>query len=60
MPLSKRRREALLIWTITVRLPRDVANPGRFVARMLKHLLRVWGVRCVAIRDDPPKEESCR
>jgi hypothetical protein len=36
-------------WTFTFELPPDVRHGGRFVARILKHLKRVWGVRCVAL-----------
>lgn len=32
-------------------LPTDVRNTGRFVARLLKHLLRTWGVKCVALEE---------
>jgi hypothetical protein len=39
-------------WVFTVRLPPDVRNPGRFVAAILKHLLRKWGVRCIAVGRD--------
>jgi hypothetical protein len=42
-------------WTFTFELPANVTNGGRFVARILKHLLRVWGVKCVALRDAPPQ-----
>ena len=38
-------------WTFRMQLPADVPNAGRFVARLLKHLLRVWRVRCVATID---------
>ncbi len=41
-------------WTFTMELPAGVANGGRFVARVLKHLLRAWGVKCVALRDAEP------
>jgi hypothetical protein len=36
-------------WVFTVQLPAGVPNPGRFVARLLKHLLRTWDVRCLAV-----------
>jgi hypothetical protein len=39
-------------WIFTVRLPAGLPNPGRFVAVILKHLLRRWGVRCTAIGRD--------
>jgi hypothetical protein len=41
-------------WTFTGEPATGSANGGRFVARVLKHLLRAWGVECVAIRDAPP------
>jgi hypothetical protein len=31
-------------WVLTVQLPSGVPNPARFVARLLKHLLRAWGI----------------
>ena len=34
---------------------RGIGNTGRFVARLLKHLLRAWGIRCVALRETLPK-----
>ena len=40
-------------WFLKVELPRDVANGGRYMARLLKHLLRTWGVKCVALLDTP-------
>jgi hypothetical protein len=39
-------------WCFTVELPCGLPNPGRFVARSLKHLLRIWNVRCVALDVD--------
>jgi hypothetical protein len=39
-------------WTIRVQLPAGISNPGRYMARVLKHLLRSWRVRCVAV-DEP-------
>ena len=36
-------------WILTVDLPAGIANPGRFMAMVLKHLLRCWGVRVKAI-----------
>jgi hypothetical protein len=49
-------------WTFTVEPPPDVGDRGgRFVARLLKHLLRTWGVRCVAVLDahqSTPAERS--
>jgi hypothetical protein len=41
-------------WLFRVQLPAGVGNPGRFMAR----LLRVWGVKCVAILDSPDGEAS--
>jgi hypothetical protein len=41
-------------WLLRVELPTDVPNPGRFMARVLKHLLRAWGVRATAILEAPP------
>lgn len=38
-------------WLIRVHLPAGVVNGGRFMARLLKHLLRAWGVKCVALLD---------
>jgi hypothetical protein len=29
-------------WLLTLELPEGVPNPGQFVARVLKHLLRTW------------------
>jgi hypothetical protein len=40
-------------WTFTVELPDGLPHPGRFVARLLKHLLRTWGVQVLAVRDEP-------
>jgi hypothetical protein len=37
-------------WIITVELP--AGKSGRFMARVLKHLGRVWGVRCRALAVD--------
>jgi hypothetical protein len=39
-------------WILTVDLPATISNGGRFVARLLKHLGRVWGVKCVAVDRD--------
>jgi hypothetical protein len=36
-------------WTFTVELPAGVRHGGRFVAGLLKHLRRAWGVRCIAL-----------
>lgn len=38
-------------WIFTMQLPAGLANPGRFVARVLKHLLRTWGIRCSALEE---------
>lgn len=46
-------------WILTVRLPACVVNPGRYTARILKWLLRVWGVRCTAI-DEPAEVRQLR
>jgi hypothetical protein len=35
-------------WLLTLELPPGLPNAARFVARVLKHLLRTWGVRCTA------------
>jgi len=38
-------------WTLTLELPPEASagdRGGRFMARLLKHLLRAWGCRCVA------------
>jgi hypothetical protein len=44
-------------WTFVFELPPDVGkHSGRFVARLLKHLLRVWRVKCVANAVTPPPE----
>jgi hypothetical protein len=37
-------------WCFVFELPADVGNTGRFMAMILKHLLRVWRVRATAIR----------
>jgi hypothetical protein len=39
-------------WLLVIELPADVANAGRFVARVLKCLKRTLGVRCRAVRLD--------
>jgi hypothetical protein len=38
-------------WILTIDLPADVVNSGQVMARVLKHLLRTWGVRCTAIQE---------
>lgn len=38
-------------WVFTMHLPANLPNVGRFVARLLKHLLRAWGVKCVAVAE---------
>jgi hypothetical protein len=45
-------------WVFRVELPADVAHGGRFMAKLLKHLLRCWGVRCVAVLDIPADQVS--
>jgi hypothetical protein len=42
-------------WTFTMQLPAGIGHGGRFVARILKHLLRTWGVKCVAVIAAPPE-----
>jgi hypothetical protein len=53
MPLTKRRRQQLMTWHLAIRVPDSVPvnRAGRFMARLLKYLLRTWGVRCTAIKD---------
>jgi hypothetical protein len=46
------------VWTIRIELPPGTDNPGRFVARLLKHLLRTWGCRCVALADEPKPDRD--
>ena len=38
-------------WCLTVELPAGIANGGRFMARLLKRLLRRWGVKCTALQE---------
>jgi hypothetical protein len=38
-------------WILTVDLPAEVQNAGRFVARILKHLLRAWRVKSTALTE---------
>jgi hypothetical protein len=38
-------------WILTIRLPHDAGTPDVFMRRLLKHLLRSWGCRCVAIQE---------
>jgi hypothetical protein len=40
-------------WLLKIELPANVGDRRRFVARMLKYLLRTWGVKCVALIDVP-------
>jgi hypothetical protein len=54
--LDRQRREAERLWTIWVRLPVDVLNPGRHMARVLKALLRRYRVRCVTIMENEPAQ----
>jgi hypothetical protein len=58
--MEKRRREQELTWTVQVKLPADVVNPGRFMARVLKGLLRRYRVRCVALMDNRHGEPDQR
>lgn len=53
---SERKRTELQTWTIQVKLPPDVVNPGRYMARVLKALLRQYRVRCIALKDGLPSE----
>jgi hypothetical protein len=46
-------RHAGETWLFRVELPPGVRHGDRFVARILKHLLRAWGVRCVAVLEAP-------
>lgn len=41
-------------WLFRVELPAGVEHGGRFMARVLKYLLRAWGVKATAILDAPP------
>jgi hypothetical protein len=45
-------------WIFTLELPSGIDHGGRFVARILKHLLRAWGVRAVAIHAPAPEERK--
>ncbi len=36
-------------WVLTLELPPGLPNPGRSMARLLKHLRRTWGIRCRAV-----------
>jgi hypothetical protein len=58
MPIPKRKIDAERTWTIQVRVPSDIPihRAGRWMARLLKYLLRTWGVRCIAVRDSEPAE----
>jgi hypothetical protein len=56
--LERQRREQERTWTIRVRLPADVLNPGRHMARVLKALLRRYRIRCIAICDNAPDERA--
>ncbi|HTU18790.1 MAG TPA: hypothetical protein VMG10_12080 [Gemmataceae bacterium] len=50
-------------WLFRVQLLPGLPNPGRFMGRLLKHLLRAWGVKCVATLDPSsvaPVERSAR
>jgi hypothetical protein len=48
---NKMNRPARERWTFTVELPPGIANPGRYVAAVLKHIWRRWGVRATAVLD---------
>jgi hypothetical protein len=39
------------VWVFRVELPAGVEHGGRFMARLLKHLGRRWGVRCIALAE---------
>jgi hypothetical protein len=41
-------------WLFRVELPAGIFNPGRYMAALLKHLLRRWGVRATAVLEAPP------
>ena len=43
-------------WLFRVELPAGIEHGGRFMARLLKHLLRAW-VRCVG-RWTMPKDRT--
>lgn len=45
-------------WFFTLELPAGVDHPGRFVARVLKYLLRTWGVKATAIHATSPDVPS--
>jgi hypothetical protein len=45
-------------WTFTFELPAGIEHSGRFVARLIKHLLRAWGVKATAIIENPPDGQS--
>jgi hypothetical protein len=47
-------------WIFTFELPAGTTHGGRFMARLLKHLLRVWGVRATAIVEAPPDKEKTK
>jgi hypothetical protein len=51
MSAANEEGEAERTWVFTFRLPKGIPNYPRFVARLLKHLKRVWGVRCVALQE---------
>jgi hypothetical protein len=51
-------RHAGETWVFRVEVPPGVRHGGRFVARILKHLLRTWGVKCTAVLEAPPEESA--
>jgi hypothetical protein len=36
-------------WVLTLEVPAGTDNAGRFVARLVKHLKRAWGIHCRAV-----------
>jgi hypothetical protein len=44
-------------WLFRIELPPGEAHGGRLVARLLKHLLRSWGIRATAIVEAPPDKK---
>jgi hypothetical protein len=45
-------------WVFTFELPADLPHAGRYMAALLKHLLRRWRIRAVAVREAPPDPDS--
>ena len=54
--MTQNDAKSLEKWVLTVTLPPGLPAPGRFMARVLKHLLRTWRVRCVALRESEELE----